>query len=113
MIEFLSNIDLTAVSAAAMIGTIGVIIYRLHTSENSKFFFDHLLTDDEDKASTSKIATLVALVVSTWAFIHLTLTNALTEWFFIGYIGAWVLNRSISKWTDVHKTESSTTSNDS
>lgn len=31
-----------------------------------------------------------AFAVSTWAFVYITTTNHLTEWFFMGYMTAWV-----------------------
>jgi hypothetical protein len=34
-----------------------------------------------------------AFIVSTWAFVYLTLQSKLTEWFFIGYMTAWTVAR--------------------
>jgi hypothetical protein len=36
-----------------------------------------------------------AFCVSTWAFVYLTLSRQLTEWFFAGYIAAWVVARTM------------------
>jgi hypothetical protein len=36
-----------------------------------------------------------AFATSTWAFVHLTLTHQLTEWFLAAYIGAWVFARTM------------------
>lgn len=44
------------------------------------------------KVSSSKMARLGAFMVSTWCFIYLTANDKLTEWYFMGYMAAWVGN---------------------
>lgn len=36
-----------------------------------------------------------AFAVSTWGFVYVTLSGHLTEWYFGGYMGAWVLARTL------------------
>jgi len=36
-----------------------------------------------------------AFFCSSWAFVYVVMTKALTEWFFVGYMGAWVLARAL------------------
>ena len=98
---FIAKIDYTATMLFALIIVLGTVVYKLHKSEKSKFFFDNLFLDSDGSASSSKLALLIALIVSSWGFIHLTLSKMLTEWYFIGYIGAWVLNRGINKFTEL------------
>ena len=71
-----------------------VLLFRLHNSKHSKFMVDNLLVDDTTgKASTSKMGELIALVVSTWIVVHLTINSTLTADFMGMYLAAWVLNR--------------------
>lgn len=101
--NFLTSADYTGISLLVMIAILSLVLYRLHGKENTKFFFDQLLVDENGRASTTKIATLTALLISSWAFVHLTLKSTLTEWFFATYMGVWVLNNSFNKWTDMKK----------
>jgi len=64
----------------------------------NKWHLRDLFLEDSGKASTSKLAQLVALMVSTWAILFLTLHNNLTEGYFLAYIGAWVVNRGATKY---------------
>ena len=36
-----------------------------------------------------------AFFLSSWALVYLVVTKGLTEWFFIGYMAAWVVARSL------------------
>lgn len=44
-----------------------------------------------------KLTRFGAWLVSTWGFIYLISKDSLTEWYFIGYMGAWVANALIGK----------------
>ena len=46
---------------------------------------------------------MVALFVSSWAMIHQTINNALTEWLFGGYMVAWAGANIASKFIDSAK----------
>lgn len=48
------------------------------------------------KLSSSKVARFGAFMVSTWCFVYLTANDKLTEWFFMGYMAAWVGNALFS-----------------
>jgi hypothetical protein len=119
ILGYIATADFTGFTLLILIIIIGIVLYRLHGQENTKFFFDQLLVNEEGKASTTKIATLTALLISSWAFVHLTLKSSLTEWYMLSYMSIWVLNNGISKWTDMKKfideknKQQSTTSNDS
>jgi hypothetical protein len=101
--DYINTFDYTGISLLVMYMILGVILYKVHNSEASKFFIDHLFLDDEGKASTSKLAQIIALVTSSWAFINLTLNDKLTEWFFGLYMTVWVINRGFTKWLDLKK----------
>lgn len=48
-----------------------------------------LIEHDQGRGSLGKICQLTALVVSTFGFIWLTVTEAMTEFYFMGYMIAW------------------------
>ena len=68
----------------------GYLIYRFNKDTSSFDLHDLFADSVTGKLSTMKIAQNVALIVSTWAFIHLTLEDKLTEWFFTAYMTVWV-----------------------
>ncbi len=102
-VTWINDLDYTGISLTVMYCVMGWVLYRINKSNSSAFFIDHLFLDENDKASTSKLAQLVVLITSTWAFIHLTLTGKLAEWYFGLYMTVWVLNRGITKWLDLQK----------
>lgn len=44
-----------------------------------------------------KVARFGAWIVSTWGFVYLIVTAKLSEWYFVGYMTAWVANALIGK----------------
>lgn len=48
------------------------------------------------RLSSSKVARFGAFMVSTWCFVYLTANDKLTEWYFMGYMAAWVGNALFS-----------------
>ena len=44
-----------------------------------------------------KLTRFGAWIISTWGFIYMIANDKLTEWYFIGYMGAWVVNALIGK----------------
>lgn len=95
--------DYTGIILFIAVIVFGTMMYRMSKSESTKFFYDQLFIDEDGKASTSKLAHLTALLISSWAFVHLTLKGTLTEWYFLTYMTVWVLQRSYSKWIDLQK----------
>ena len=44
-----------------------------------------------------KVSRFGAWIISTWGFMYLILSSQLSEWYFVGYMGAWVANALIGK----------------
>lgn len=103
VLAFIASADYTGIILLVSLIIFGVMLYRLNKAESTKFFYDNLFVDENGKASTSKLAHLTALFISSWAFVHLTLKGTLTEWYFLTYMTVWVLQRSYSKWVDLKK----------
>jgi hypothetical protein len=78
----------------------GFISYRASHSPKSKFDFSEAFLDESGKTSLSRICTFVALAVSTWAMVALVQMDKLTEWFYVAYLGAFVVNGVAHKFLD-------------
>ena len=100
-VSFLSSVDYSALMVLLMMGLLVALIWNLNRKGNVSFSIDDLLLGGDGKASTSKIALVVALILSSWAFVHLTLNDKLTEWFFVTYMSVWVLNKGLSKYLEI------------
>jgi hypothetical protein len=70
-----------------VIGVIGVLLYVQLCRDHLDLRW--LILERPHKPSLSKIAQVVALVVSTWGFVVLVFRNNLTETYFIGYMVTW------------------------
>ena len=97
-ISIINSIDYSAVMIILMIAIMIALIWNLKKSNTSHFKFEDLFLDELQKASTSKVAVLVALIISSWAFVHLTLNDNLSEWYMAGFMGVWVMNKGLSRW---------------
>lgn len=61
-----------------------------HRKRGDQFDLRDLVTDKgAQRVSLSKFGQLVALLVSTWALVHETLSGRLSEWLFGAYMLAW------------------------
>jgi hypothetical protein len=48
------------------------------------------------RLSSSKVSRFGAFMVSTWCFVYLVANDKLSEWYFMGYMAAWVGNALFS-----------------
>lgn len=81
----------------------GIMAFKATRSTKSKFSLTEAFLDRNGKTSFARIGQFSALAVSTWAFIFLTLEDKLTEWYFTGFMLAWVGNSLGHKWLDKPK----------
>lgn len=77
-----------------------ILAFSATRDAKSEFNFAEAFVDDVGKTSLGRIAYFVALACSTWAFIFLTIRDNLTEWYYTGYMAAWVFGALGSKWLD-------------
>lgn len=75
-----------------------IFTFITHQSRgNSRLSWDDLLLDHlTNRFSDDKLAKMCALAVSTIVVLYLTFKNALTEWAFGAYMGAWVLKSVVT-----------------
>jgi len=57
-----------------------------------------LIMDRPHRPSLTKIAQVVALVVSTWGFVVLTMKGLLTEGYFLSYMATWSGSAALDKY---------------
>lgn len=80
------------------------ILYKIHKSEKNNINFADLFLDKRTgKIGGSEFRINTAFLASTWALVFLTIKGALTEWFFAGYLAAFVADRIFSRTNDGKK----------
>jgi hypothetical protein len=97
MIEWLNSItpdQIMYVVLASIMIFCAVYMYRLQKDERSPVDVMDLVMED-GKLCESKFIRFITWIVSTWGFIYLIASHNLTEWYFIGYMSAWVANALI------------------
>lgn len=73
-----------------------IYLYRLNKDDRNTIYIMDLITIN-GRLNDRKFTRFITWVVSTWGFIYLISIGQLTEWYFIGYMGAWVANALIGK----------------
>lgn len=74
-----------------------LLLRAWNNDENNDILISDLICID-GRLNESKMARFGAFVVSTWAFVYLVVTDGMTEWYFVGYMTAWVGNALFSKY---------------
>ena len=71
-------------------------LWKQNDSRQSTIDLADLVTVN-GRLNERKVARFGAWIVSTWGFVYLIVCGKLTEWYFIGYMTAWVANALIGK----------------
>lgn len=71
-------------------------LIRLNNDKKNSIYLLDLVTT-AGILNERKLTRFFTWLVSTWGFIYLIADDKLTEWYFIGYMGAWVANALIGK----------------
>lgn len=91
----------THVSMGAVLGTIIVfilIMLWLYQRDSSNHVDIKDLICSDGKIDEKKFTRFGAWIVSTWGFVYLIIDERFSEWFFAGYMAAWVGNALIDKY---------------
>lgn len=91
----LSNDIMYLILFIFVIGAV-ILFWRITSDRTTSLSFIDLLTID-GKLNERKITRFGAWIVSTWGFVYLIVDDKFTEWYFLGYMGAWVANALIGK----------------
>lgn len=100
MITFLGEVfSATHIMYIALIVILSVICFYLyHQNRDKRNHIDLIdLVAVNGRLNERKFSRFGAWIVSTWGFVYLISSNSLSEWYFIGYMGAWVANALIGK----------------
>lgn len=100
MIEFFIQNPKAAWIAISLLWLLGMLIAVIvaHFSKRQKFnVVDLLFYGANGKLSDSKARLNGAFIVTTWAFVWLTLIDKLTEWYVAAFLTAWVIDRISSR----------------
>ena len=97
------NVDWVTIIAALVCGLLivtgAVFAWRANASDNNFSILDYFTTHD-GKASFSRLAQFVALILSTWAVAFLTLGGRLTEGYLGLYMATWAATGITNKWME-------------
>lgn len=89
-------IDLMYVVLAIIIFISFLFLYHLNKDKESSINIIDLVAIN-GRLNERKLTRFGAWVVSTWGFVYLITIDKLSEWYFVGYMGAWVANALIGK----------------
>ncbi len=79
-----------------------VLLAKWHVGDDPRFDFRRMLVDPATKAISSRqLGVFVALWTSTEWGMYLIVTGKFTEWFYAGYMAAWVAYGIANKYADV------------
>lgn len=108
--SMITPIHVMYIILAAIIILCLVILYKQNMDANSSINIIDLVAID-GKLSETKVARFGAWIVSTWGFVYLMVLSPdkFPEWYFIGYMSAWVANALISKANDIKQINNSNT----
>jgi hypothetical protein len=95
LVNFLASWTFEGITFGVFLLVFVWLLARLHNSNSSAFLIDGLLVDDRGKSSVSKLGELVALIVSTWVVVHMSIGNELTFDIFTAYLAVWAANRGL------------------
>jgi len=87
-----------AMGIALILGVLlmGFSLFHLHKDPKQPSLADLITATDRSgtvRMDARKLFECGAFCASTWAFVFIVVDGKLTEWFFTGYMGAWVLAR--------------------
>ncbi len=78
-----------------------VTIIRLHKSDSKVNLIELLFIDQTTgKQSDSKVRLNTAFILSAWAFVYLVMNDKFTDWYFFGFMGAWVTDRFLARYSN-------------
>lgn len=78
------------------------VLWRWQRDKRNRIELGDLICVD-GRIDEKKFTRFGAWVVSTWGFVYLILDDKFTEWFFVGYMAAWVGNALIDKFLNKPK----------
>jgi len=78
------------------------LLYIWHKDSKNNIDLKDLICVN-NKIDEKKFSRFGAWIVSTWGFVYLILENKFSEWYFMGYMAAWVGNAIFDKYINKPK----------
>jgi hypothetical protein len=85
-----------------VVGLLLFVLYAWHKDSESKIDLKDLICSDH-KLDEKKFVRFGAWIVSTWGFVYLIVEERFSEWYFMGYMAAWVGNAIFDKYLNKPK----------
>ena len=107
-VESLMNYFTTAntmeILLALLIIMIMVTLIQMTRNPNDSFDLKDLVSSD-GRLDEKKFTRFGAWVISTWGFVYILVSDVknLPEWYFVGYMAAWVANAVMDKYMNKDK----------
>jgi len=78
------------------------VYVAVRAQRRNDFDWANSLKDEQGKESIARLGALVALAISTWVIMHVTVEGKLTEWLYTAYLLTWsgsmVLAKAVDNW---------------
>ena len=104
LLKALSSFDASLVVLLVMSLVIIATVVSWHFDKKEDFHLQQVLIDNvSGKIVIEKVGYMVALAVSTWIMITLTIFGKMTEGYLAGYLAIFALSRAASSLTSVWK----------
>jgi len=106
--------DIIAVSSgmslvlAVSVTLLLLVLWNFHRDCDNQIDIKDLICSD-GKINEAKFARFGAFIVSTWGFVYLILDERFSEWYFAGYMAAWVGNALANKYLNTREHTTSPT----
>lgn len=79
------------------VGMLLAVLWNFHRDRDNQVDLKDLICH-EGRVNEAKFARFGAFIVSTWGFVYLILDERFSEWYFAGYMAAWVGNALVNKY---------------
>ncbi len=99
-----AQVGLSTVLIIVVVLLVG-ILYAWHKDSESKIDLKDLICKD-GHLDEKKFLRFGAWIVSTWGFVYLIVEERFSEWYFMGYMAAWVGNAIFDKYLSKKEEES-------
>lgn len=86
----------------------GLILWNFQRDQDNRVDIKDLICTD-GVIDDGKFFRFTAWLVSTWGFVYLILDQRFSEWYFTGYMAAWVGNALFAKYLDSRDGKTQTT----
>ena len=105
----LTDKDIMYIVLALIVLLCTIYLFKLNNNKKNNIYIIDLITE-KGRLEERKFTRFGAWLVSTWGFVYLIVEQQLSEWYFVGYMGAWVANALIGKSLSIteHKKDNNT-----